>query len=148
MSPSASQTCARDSKTTTIEFADYSAPELTAIADGMLGTEMLQLSPGARAKLDGVLGQLAAVHDRENGNGRAVRNLLECAKRAQALRLMNVAGRKTKEQLMLLTEEDFEDEAPNPLGAPGAGAPPPPPPLGGGGAGAVAYEAAPPGIGE
>ena len=37
---------------TTIEFQDYSAAELTAIADGMLGSEMLELSPGARAKLD------------------------------------------------------------------------------------------------
>ena len=31
---------------TTIEFQDYTAPELTAIADGMLGSEMLELAPG------------------------------------------------------------------------------------------------------
>ena len=72
---------------TTIEFQDYSAAELTAIADGMLGSEMLELTPGARAKLDALFAQLASVHDRENGNGRAVRNLLECAKRCQATRL-------------------------------------------------------------
>jgi hypothetical protein len=45
------------------------------------------------------------VHDRENGNGRAVRNLLECAKRCQAMRLMELGGRKTKEQLVLLAED-------------------------------------------
>ena len=53
----------------------------------MLGSEMLELTPGARAKLDALFAQLASVHDRENGNGRAVRNLLECAKRCQAMRL-------------------------------------------------------------
>ena len=64
----------------------------------MLGSEMLELTPGARAKLDALFAQLASVHDRENGNGRAVRNLLECAKRCQAMRLMELGGRKTKEQ--------------------------------------------------
>ena len=74
---------------------------------------MLELAPGARVKLDGLFAQLASVHDRENGNGRAVRNLLECAKRCQAMRLMELGGRKTKEQLVLLTEEDFEFDGEN-----------------------------------
>ena len=57
--------------------------------------------------LGGIFDKMADHHDRENGNGRAVRNLLERAKREQALRLMALSGKKTKEQLMLLTAEDF-----------------------------------------
>ena len=52
---------------------------------------------------------ISQVGDRENGNGRAARNLLERAKRAQALRLMALEGRKSREQLCLLTAGDFEE---------------------------------------
>ncbi len=83
---------------TTIGFDDYAADELMAIADGMMRDEALELDADARAALMGVFKRMAAVHDRENGNGRAVRNLLERAKREQALRLMGVPGRKTKEE--------------------------------------------------
>ena len=83
---------------TTIGFDDYAADELMAIADGMMRDEALELDADARAALMGVFERMAAVHDRENGNGRAVRNLLERAKREQALRLMGVPGRKTKEE--------------------------------------------------
>ena len=62
-----------------------------------------------RQKRTAVFDQMAQVHDRENGNGRAVRNLLERAKRSQAMRLMAVAGRKSKADLMLLTESDFAE---------------------------------------
>ena len=75
---------------TTIGFDDYAADELMAIADGMMRDEALELDADARAALMGVFERMAAVHDRENGNGRAVRNLLEKAKRRQALRLQNV----------------------------------------------------------
>ena len=94
---------------TTIEFEDYSAGELMAIAESMLQTEMLELSDGARHALDTIFGEMEKVHDRENGNGRAVRNLLERAKRSQALRLMELGGKRTREELSLLTEEDFHD---------------------------------------
>ena len=94
---------------TTIEFADYAADELMTIAEGMLSEEMMRLDAGARDVLGVIFAAMAATHDRENGNGRAVRNLLERAKRAQALRLMQLGGRLTKEQLSLLTEEDFHE---------------------------------------
>ena len=62
----------------------------------------------SNATLDAVLGRMSEVHDRENGNGRAVRNLLERAKRAQALRLMaeDKVGecRRLKRQVAELTD--------------------------------------------
>jgi len=94
---------------TSIEFPDYSAEELMAIADTMLAADMFVLSEGARNTLGAIFACMATVHDRENGNGRAVRNLLERAKRAQALRLMELGGKRTKEELTLLTEDDFYD---------------------------------------
>ena len=48
------------------------------------------------------------VEDKENGNGRAMRNLLDAAKRRQALRLQQIPGRKTMEQLQALTTEDVD----------------------------------------
>jgi len=92
---------------TTIEFSDYTSEELMQITDGLLKNEQLELSPGAREVLVGIYKTMARTHDRENGNGRAVRNLLERAKREQALRLMALSGKKSKEELMLLVEEDF-----------------------------------------
>ena len=118
---------------TTIEFEDYSAEELMAITLSMLGVEMLELSAGAREALMSIYTIMASVHDRENGNGRTVRNLLERAKRAQALRLMELGGRRTREELTLLTDADFEDslvEMRNPRTSGGAG-----PSSGGGGGG-------------
>lgn len=88
-------------------FSDYTSEELMQITDGLLKNEQLELSPGAREVLVGIYKTMARTHDRENGNGRAVRNLLERAKREQALRLMALSGKKSKEQLMLLVEEDF-----------------------------------------
>jgi len=93
----------------TIEFADYGADELMAIADGMLKDEHMELEAEAREILAKIFAQMAQVHERENGNGRAVRNLLERAKRAQALRLMGVEGRKSRADLVLLRAEDFAE---------------------------------------
>ena len=105
---------------TTIDFPDYSADELMEITAGMLHEEHLVLAADAAALLREIYGAMAAVHDRENGNGRAVRNLLERAKRAQALRLMAIQGRKTKEQLVELTEDDFADAVAEMEAAPAA----------------------------
>jgi len=120
---------------TTIEFPDYSAAELMQIAEGMLATDMFVLDDGAYDALSCLFECMAANHDRENGNGRAVRNLLERAKRSQALRLMEMGEALTKEQLSLLVEADFEEclaELRRPARAqeggvhPGARPPPPP----------------------
>ena len=48
-----------------------------AIAQGMLVEEELQLSAEAEGVLEEVFEVMSDVHDRENGNGRAVRRLLE-----------------------------------------------------------------------
>jgi len=94
---------------TTIDFPDYTADELMCIAEKMLGDDLFVLSDGAHEALMTIFVCMATVHDRENGNGRAVRNLLERAKRAQAFRLMELGGKRTREELTLLTEEDFAD---------------------------------------
>jgi hypothetical protein len=44
--------------------------------------------------------------DKASGNARAVRNLLEQAKRQQAMRLVSIPGKKTAEVLMLITDDD------------------------------------------
>ena len=121
---------------TTIGFADYTEDELMQIADSMLAADMFVLSEGARAALMTIFVCMATVHDRENGNGRAVRNLLERAKRSQALRLMELGGKRTKEELTLLTEEDF---APSLAELRPAG---PPPGVGGGESDGEGYEIA------
>jgi len=111
-----------------IDFPDYTADELMQITLAFLTEEMLELSEDASEALVTIYTIMATVHDRENGNGRAVRNLLERAKRSQALRLMELGGRRTREELSLLTLDDFEEtlsELRNP--------PPPPPDSGRGG---------------
>eukprot|EP00967_Tisochrysis_lutea_P142425 scaffold263057_cov32-Tisochrysis_lutea.AAC.6 len=77
------------------------------ITDGVLEDEQLEVTPEARNALSKIYAVMSHTPSRENGNGRAVRNLLERAKREQALRLMAIEGKKTKEQLMLLVEDDF-----------------------------------------
>ena len=55
-----------------------------------------------------LLEQMEKIADKENGNGRAMRNLLDAAKRRQALRLQKQTGRKTIQQLQSLTLEDIQ----------------------------------------
>jgi len=108
----------------TIAFSDYSAPELMSICEGMLAREGMRLDEGASGAIMHLFDGMAAVHSRENGNGRAVRNLLEGAKRSQALRLMELGGKRSVEELSVLTEEDFGDAlsaAPIQVAAPPAG---------------------------
>jgi len=114
-----------------IDFPDYTADELMQITEHFLGEEMLNLSEDAREALTSMYTIMATVHDRENGNGRAVRNLLERAKRSQALRLMELGGKRTREELSLLTHEDFEGLLAE-MSQPSSG-PPPSGPRGGGG---------------
>ena len=92
-----------------IVFSDFSADELMRITETFLGEELLKLSPDAREALTTIYTIMASVHDRENGNGRAVRNLLERAKRSQALRLMELGRKATRDELSILTMDDFEE---------------------------------------
>ncbi|OLP98957.1 Protein CbbX [Symbiodinium microadriaticum] len=74
---------------TVIEFEDYTCEELLEIATGMLLQDVMVLNePAASDRLRGLLQKTVPKPgkktDRQAGNGRAVRNILERAKRNQA----------------------------------------------------------------
>merc|ERR1719456_1723340 len=95
---------------TTIEFPDYSLEQLMQIAERMLLQECMMLSMDGGPKLQRLLKALMSrMKGGGMGNGRAVRNLLEKAKRRQALRLQNVPGKKGKDDLCQLTAADFDE---------------------------------------
>merc|ERR1719456_2191610 len=112
---------------TTIEFPDYSLEQLIQIAERMLLQDCMMLSIDATPKLQKFLQRLMhAVKGGALGNGRAVRNLLEKAKRRQAVRLQNTPGKKGKDDLCQLTAADFLEQDLETLlvgrkSAPGAG---------------------------
>jgi len=92
---------------TVIEFEDYSAKEMMQIADHMLIQDVLILDETARRALYRIFETL--VNLPRHSNGRSVRNILEKAKRNQALRLAtgaNGAGGR-REELCTLMEADF-----------------------------------------
>lgn len=98
---------------TVLEFEDYSPEELLEIADQMLLQDVLILSDTAADRLKEVLHEVhhraAKTGDaRAGGNGRAVRNILERAKRNQAKRLQHGPPRKSQEELCTLMPEDFD----------------------------------------
>ena len=88
-----------------MDFPDYSAEDLLAIANLMLKQRQYRLSPGAEKRLVSLLEQVGI--SRREGNARQVRNLLESAMRRQALRLVE-QDNITREDLIVLTEEEFE----------------------------------------
>lgn len=97
---------------TVLEFADYAPEELLEIADQMLLQDCLILSDTAGDKLKEILKEVhrmaAKTGDpRAGGNGRAVRNILERAKRNQAKRLASGPPRKSKDEICTLVPEDF-----------------------------------------
>jgi len=100
---------------TVLEFDDYTAEELLEIADQMLLQDVLHLSMDANERLRALLHQVSPKPNtgqgdataRASGNGRAVRNILERAKRNQALRLAN-GGKHNQEELCTLVAEDFD----------------------------------------
>ena len=92
---------------TVIDFADYSADELMEIAQGMLKRDHFTISSSADAVLRGMFAKIVAKGGKDNGNGREVRNFLEGARRKQALRLLEVEGKKTTEQLSMIEAADF-----------------------------------------
>eukprot|EP00937_MAST-01D_sp_MAST-1D-sp2_P000942 g942.t1 len=93
----------------TIHFDDYVVGELMQIALKMLGKQSLVLSDDARAALEDTFEALAKTEGRANGNGRAVRNIIEKAVRSQAVRLSKVQkGTIREDRLRLLTAEDFQ----------------------------------------
>jgi len=100
---------------TVIDFADYSADELMDIGGKMLAKDGYRLSDEAQAVLRGMVEATSARGGKDNGNGREVRNMLEAARRKQALRLLDVeglgeGGKKTADQLCSLEADDFTPE--------------------------------------
>jgi len=95
---------------TQVLFDDYSQCELMHIAEQMLKADGFTLSSKGKERLSLILGQVNAAGGREQGNGRAVRNILEMARRAMAVRLQNGAceGRqRSKQELSTLEPSDF-----------------------------------------
>lgn len=95
---------------TVIEFADYSPSELMEICKGMLKKDEFSLGADAEEKVQKLFDDISTRGGRDNGNGREVRNILEIARRKQALRLLEIKGKKTAEQLCQLEAADFEAE--------------------------------------
>mmetsp|Transcript_43939 Transcript_43939/g.135783 ORF Transcript_43939/g.135783 Transcript_43939/m.135783 type:complete len:835 (+) Transcript_43939:122-2626(+) len=99
---------------TVLEFNDYSPEELLEIADQMLLQDVLLLSQAASERLRCLLQEVncgsgpKSGDARAAGNGRAVRNVLERAKRNQAVRLQRGAVPQTQEEICMLLPEDFD----------------------------------------
>jgi Holliday junction resolvasome RuvABC ATP-dependent DNA helicase subunit len=92
---------------TVIDFENYNGDELMEIFHSMLKSDDLTLDPAVESMLLEHFAQMSRIADKENGNGREVRNIIEQAKRKQALRLQQSPGRKSPDQLRLLTAADL-----------------------------------------
>ncbi|RBW69929.1 stage V sporulation protein K [Bacillus taeanensis] len=95
-----------------IDFPDYSVQELLEIAKKMVAEREYILSTEAERKLKLYIQQYLEdnIHSKSFSNGRFVRNIIEKAIRAQAIRLLR-SNVYNKSQLMLLTSEDFSLES-------------------------------------
>ena len=90
----------------TIEFADYTAPELAAIFRSMAKKNEFVLAPDLDAGLDAAIAKLTAKRDRTFGNARFVRQLFEDATARQATRLAE-SGDMDAEALKTLALSDL-----------------------------------------
>eukprot|EP00929_Paragymnodinium_shiwhaense_P120472 TRINITY_DN92422_c0_g1_i1.p1 TRINITY_DN92422_c0_g1~~TRINITY_DN92422_c0_g1_i1.p1 ORF type:complete len:821 (-),score=222.45 TRINITY_DN92422_c0_g1_i1:101-2563(-) len=95
---------------TQVLFEDYSPVELMQIAEQMLKSDGFMLSSDAAKTLGTILAKVNHDGGREGGNGRAVRNLLESARRKMAVRLQTGAagGGRSKATLTTLESDDFK----------------------------------------
>lgn len=89
-----------------LEFPDYTADELMAIAETLLRQSDYRLAPDARHFLHSALQRRCEGGGPERGNARHIRNLVERGIRRQAARLEGVAH-PSREQLMTLTWGDL-----------------------------------------
>lgn len=90
-----------------IEFPDYTASELLAIAELMLQQRQYRLAEPARRRL-ALLIQKGLRTDRETlGNARTVRNWIERAVRRQAVRLVQKKDQVTRKDLLYIEAEDI-----------------------------------------
>jgi stage V sporulation protein K len=100
-----------------IPFPDYSVEELLAIGEQMWQQRQYHLSPEARLYLRLLIEGPRWSGQGEEGNARAMRNLVERSLRCQALRLVG-RGDLTREQLMAIARTDLEQALDEPARRP------------------------------
>jgi Holliday junction resolvasome RuvABC ATP-dependent DNA helicase subunit len=98
--------------TTTIEFDDYTDEELLAILDSIAAGSDYELTPEARTRVGHIL--QATPRTSAFGNGRFSRNLFEQAVGRHAWRLKD-ATEPTRDDLRLLTADDFTEQPDEPV---------------------------------
>jgi stage V sporulation protein K len=100
-----------------IHFEDYSPDELMQIAESMIEKQSLKITKEAKGVLQKQFNQMQTDKNRPDqsvrggaggGNGRAVRNMVEKATRAQAVRLAQFKQTLQHDQLRDLVASDFE----------------------------------------
>lgn len=91
-----------------VDFPDYNADELTRILSLMAKDRGYELDGAVLTRCTDIF--RAACAEKEFGNGRFVRNLLEQALMKQSRRIMEESGGKplTRDELLRLTPSDFE----------------------------------------
>lgn len=92
---------------TTITFPDYGCDDLVAIAEAMWRGREYEPAPDARLYLRQVLQSARWYTAGDEGNARAVRNLVERSLRCQAVRLVDRAN-PSRAELMAITRADIE----------------------------------------
>ncbi|NMB45147.1 MAG: AAA family ATPase [Firmicutes bacterium] len=90
-----------------IDFPDYDAAELLAIAELMLEKRQYRLTAGARRRLALLIQKGLRTETYSFGNARTVRNWIELAIRRQAVRLVQRAEGMTRKDLLHIEVEDF-----------------------------------------
>jgi len=102
-----------------LHFPDYTPAELDHILSLMEQKSGYTMTDTARRKCGEIFA--AAVKDKNFGNGRFVRNLLEQAILRQSRRLLERGGKIEREVGLTLDAEDFEAPALDRVGKPGIG---------------------------
>lgn len=96
--------------TRTIDFADYTAPELAAIYHGLVAAAGFHLAPEAEDALREACDTMLRTRAETFGNGRDMRTLWERTREAQAGRVMRHADR-TADDLVIIKAADIDAAA-------------------------------------
>ncbi len=91
----------------TMNFPDYTNDELMAIAKKMVKEREYVISKEAEWKLRDYIQNLRVERSFNFSNGRLIRNVIEKAVRAQAVRLL-YSGQYDRQNLLTLTKDDFK----------------------------------------
>lgn len=89
------------------EFKDYNERELIELFFRMAKQDDYKIDKNAIGILRYLANDAVNKNERDTGNGRYVRNMLEKAKQYQAMRLAELDHEPTQEELQLLTDNDF-----------------------------------------